>query len=339
MNPLPTSSSTVYFAPGERNVFFHILTACNLACRHCYIRPDQHGTQALDRRTMLDWLELFYDPEKDNNLVFLGGEPTLHKYLAEGVRAARKLGYRSITIDTNGFLFHELLDRITPADAGLNFSLDGPDPTVNDGLRGEGVFDICTANLKKAAGRNFSVGVIYTVSSANIDALHRMPALLADWGARRFFIQVIGLRGKSARDDQRLQVTADRWLETVPAAARRAAERGIEVVYPKVYLEETEPFACAGNVAENFFVFPNGRVYLCPLCEDLPIHAYRIEDGRLLERSDLTEKRLFGLQIPEGCVMNKLLQPGNIDYDTAGRPLHRIACCLLKQRVRPAARP
>ena len=335
-SPSP-SERTVYFAPGERNIFFHILTACNLSCRHCYIRPDQHGNQAVDRQAMLAWLKMFYDSKKANNLVFLGGEPTLHPDLAEGIRAARKLGYRSITIDTNGLLPQDLLARLRPVDAGLNFSIDGPDPATNDPLRGEGVFATCTDNLKKAVARGFSTGVIYTVSSANINALDRMPDLLADWGVERFFIQVIGLRGKSAQGGRRLQLTADRWLASVPAVARLAAERGIETIYPTVYLEKGEPFACAGQVADNFFIFPNGRVYRCPLCEDLPIHAYRIEGRKLIERSGLTEKPLFSLQIPEGCVMNKLLQPGNIAYDPDGRPRHRISCCLLKQRVAPSA--
>ena len=338
MKPETTAARTVYFAPGERNIFFHILTACNLSCRHCYIRPDQHGRQAVDRRTLIDWLQLFYDPAKANNLMFLGGEPTLHPDLVDGVHAARKIGYRSITIDTNGLLPNDLLVRLDPADAGLNFSLDGPDPATNDPLRGKGVFATCTDNLKKAVARGFSTGVIYTVSSANIDALDRMPELLADWGVKRFFIQVIGLRGKSAQGGRRLQLTADRWLETVPAVARQAGERGIETIYPTVYLAKDEPFACAGQVADNFFIFPNGRVYRCPLCEDLPIHAYRIEGQQLIERSGLTENRLFCLQIPEGCVMNKLLQPGNIAYDSAGRPQHRISCCLLKQRAAPSTR-
>jgi hypothetical protein len=44
---------------------------------------------------------------------------------------------------------------------------------------------------------------------------------------------------------------------------------------------------------------------------------------------------LFELTIPEGCVMNKLLQPDNIDYDAQGRPQHRISCCLLKEALDP----
>ena len=49
----------------------------------------------------------------------------------------------------------------------------------------------------------------------------------------------------------------------------------------------------------------------------------------------ITEKKLFSLNIPEGCVMNKLLQPGNLEYLPDGSPRHRISCCLLKQEIRP----
>jgi hypothetical protein len=52
----------------------------------------------------------------------------------------------------------------------------------------------------------------------------------------------------------------------------------------------------------------------------------------------LNEADLFTLDIAEGCVMNKLIQPGNLAYDEAGRPLYRIACCLLKEEV-PANDP
>lgn len=338
MTSLPMAR-TVGFKPGERNVFFHLLTACNLACRHCYINPLQHGTNTLPKDTVLSWLKLFARPERQTNLILLGGEPTLHPDLPAIIRAAKSLRY-AVTVDSNGYLFHDLLERITPKELDyLSFSLDGPDAAVNDPLRGEGVFAVCTANIRKAVTAGFNTSLIYTVSRRNIDALHRMPELLAAWGVRRFFIQVIGLRGNPASKEQGAaggwQADPGQWLAVVPQVAEAAARLGIHVIYPKVYLEEGEVFQCAGVVAENFFVFPNGRVYQCPLCEDHPIHSYEIIDNRLIHRQGLNEDRFFPLVIPEGCVMNRLLQPDNIAYRPDGAPVHRISCCLLKQEQLP----
>jgi len=329
------TARTISFRPGERNIFFHLLTACNLACAHCYINREQHGSGMVSKQQLEDWLSLFLAPGQENNLIFLGGEPTMHPDLAHGVKTARRLGYDSITIDSNGFLFNDILTRIAPEEAVLSFSLDGPDPLVNDPIRGQGVFATCTANLKKAKAMGFRTSLICTVSSRNLAALHRMPDLVAELGVDRFFIQVIGIRGKSAASGQSdLQLTPEQWLDAVPLAAEQAARHGITVVYPKVFLEPTDLFQCAGRVAENFFIFPNGRVYQCPLCEDLPINTFRIEAGRLLKNQGLVEEKFFSLDIPEGCVMNKLLQPGNLRYDANGKPLHRISCCLLKQELR-----
>lgn len=327
---------TVGFRRGERNVFFHILTACNLSCSHCYINPTQHGANTLDIKTIKEWLKLFDDPNKKGNVIFLGGEPTMHADLPEAVRFAKGLGF-DVTIDSNGYLFHDFLSKVSPGEVDyLSFSLDGPDATINDPIRGEDVFNVCTGNLKKAIAKGFEVSVIYTVSRRNINHLHKMVPLLSDLKVKKFFIQVIGLRGKSATtsDEQEgVQVSRDEWLSVVPGVARKAADAGIHVTFPKVFLEEGEKFECAGTVSENFFIFPNGRVYQCPLCEDHEIHSYTIENNRLLKNEGLTEERFFQLTIPEGCVMNKLLQPDVIEYDESGRPKNRISCCLLKQEI------
>ncbi len=326
--------TTLEFKPQERNIFFHLLTGCNLSCKHCYINSDQHGKDMVSRETMEAWLQLFYEPTKDTNVIFLGGEPTMHKDLAHGVKFAKKLGYATVTIDTNGYVFHNILDKIEPEDAVISFSLDGPTAAVNDPIRGSGVFDTCTANIKKAIDKGFDVSLIYTVSSMNLAHLHHMPKLLAELGIKRFFIQVIGIRGKSATSTETLQLSPDEWLTIIPAVAEDAAERGIHVIYPKVFLEQDEEFACAGQLAENFFIFPNGRVYQCPLCEDFPLHTYEIHENTLQKNAGLSEAQLFNLQIQEGCVMNKLLQPGNLEYREDGSAKHRISCCLLKQEMK-----
>ncbi|PIE00953.1 MAG: heme biosynthesis protein [Acidobacteria bacterium] len=323
------------FKAAERNIFLHILTACNLSCKHCYINKEQHGSRQLDKKEIADWLRLFAAPEKTSNIIFLGGEPTLHPDLAASIILAKELGYQ-VTVDSNGYLFHDLLEKVTPQQLDyLSFSLDGPDALVNDPVRGSGVFATCTANIRRAIEKGFAVSVIYTVSRKNIAHLHRMGDLLLSLGVRKFFIQVLGLRGKSAAADSEAtsQVNRREWLATVPAVAASIARRGIHVTYPKVFLEDGEPFECAGNVAENYFVFPNGRVYQCPLCEDYPLHNYQIADGKLVKMEGLREESFFNLAIAEGCVMNKLLQPDTIEYGSNGKVRFRISCCLLKQEV------
>jgi len=326
---------TVGFRKGERNVFFHILTACNLSCRHCYINTTQHGSITLTKETIHKWIELFADKGKRTNLIFLGGEPTLHPELPSAIQKAKECGY-FVTVDSNGYLFNDLLDKTTPELLDyLSFSLDGPDAATNDPIRGQGVFDICTANIERAVQKDFRVSVIYTVSRKNLQALAGMVPLLTGLQVKKFFIQVIGLRGNSAsaESEETTQVSRQEWLETVPEVARLAAAEGIHVTYPKVFLDRDEQFECAGNVAENFFIFPNGRVYQCPLCEDHPIHAYRIENDTLIKNEGLREDSFFRLQIAEGCVMNKLLQSDNIEYDDQGRPRYKISCCLLKLEI------
>lgn len=336
-----TVRRTVAFSKNAVNLFFHLLTGCNLKCRHCYINPDQHGTSPLPIETVERWLSAFSDRGSAANVIFLGGEPTLHPDLPRAVRTAKAMGYGSVTVDTNGYLFHRILDRVAPEEVDwFSFSLDGSTPAVNDHIRGKGCFDACTTGIREAVKRGFRASVIFTVSTANLDDLPRMGGLLADLGVSRFFIQVIGLRGEGAKTDMAAdamgQVTRDAWLATVPPAAQAIAKRGIVVSFPKVYLEPEEPFECAGRVADNFFIFPNGRVYRCPLCEDFPIHGFAFREDRLEKRPPISECDLFELDIPEGCVMNRLVQPGNLAYGPDGNPLYRVACCMLKEEIAPA---
>lgn len=258
--------------------------------------------------------------------------------MAPAIKTARKLGYSSITVDTNGYLFNDILTNVTPKDVDyFSFSLDGATPKTNDRLRGKGCFENCIAGIKKTVAGGFNTSLIYTVSSANIDELDKMPVLLKDLGLNRFFIQVIGIRGKMGKPGKKgAQVSRSKWRSIIPDVAQKVARLGITVTYPRVYLEQEETFECAGIVAENYFVFPNGRVYRCPLCEDYPMHSMEFVENRLGKTEKINEVDLFQLDIPEGCVMNKIIQPENLGYEKNGSPAYRIACCLLKEEVQNA---
>ncbi|NQT68269.1 MAG: radical SAM protein [Desulfobacteraceae bacterium] len=328
---------TVAFTKTAVNIFFHILTQCNLKCKHCYINREQHGEQKLSIETIEAWLEVFARKNKTANVIFLGGEPTMHPDLPAAVKSAKKIGYSSITVDTNGYLFHDILSKVAPDEIDyFSFSLDGATRKTNDMIRGHESYDKCIAGIRKAVQAGFSTSLIYTVSTLNIHELDKIPLLLKDLGVNRFFIQVIGLRGESVKTGQeKLQVLRSQWLKIIPDVAQQIAELGITVSYPKVFLSSDEIFECAGTVAENYFIFPNGRVYRCPLCEDFPLHSMAIQNNMLVKTPKINEVDLFGLNIPEGCVMNKLIQPGNLSYNQNGEPEYKIACCMLKEEISP----
>jgi len=327
---------TVAFSKDATNVFFHILTHCNLKCKHCYINKKQHGENTLPLETIEAWLKVFASKTKNANVIFLGGEPTLHPDLSLAIKKAKALGYNSITVDTNGYLFHDILSKVEPDVVDyFSFSLDGVTRETNDIIRGKGSYDNCIAGIKKAILRGFTTSLIYTVSQMNLHELDRIAPLLKDLKVDRFFIQVIGIRGKSAGNSRKkLQVSRKDWLKIIPDAAQKIARLGITVTYPKVFLSPDEPFECAARVAENYFIFPNGRVYQCPLCEDFPLHSKVFKGNLLLDTPKINENDLFELNIPEGCVMNKLIQPGNLNYNTDGTPEYRVACCMLKEEIK-----
>lgn len=328
---------TVSFSKNAVNVFFHILTACNLKCTHCYINPEQHGRSALPLETIKEWLSAFAGKAKDANVIFLGGEPTMHPDLPDALRFARSSGYKSITVDTNGYLFNDFLNKVTPSEIDfLSFSLDGATEKTNDSLRGKGCYQTCTRGIREAVRKGFDTSLIFTVSRANIHELELMPDLLRGLGIKHFFIQVIGIRGEAAVEGKETtQISMKEWHEKVIPVAEKSAGYGIRTTYPKVFLDPEDTFECGGTEAENYFIFPNGRVYRCPLCEDFPINALEFREGRLEKTPMLNEDNFFGLMIPEGCVMNKMIQPGNIEYDSEKKPKTRIACCLIKKELEP----
>jgi len=328
---------TVAFTKNAVNIFFHILTQCNLKCKHCYINREQHGEQKLSIETIKAWLEVFARKNKTANVIFLGGEPTMHPDLPAAVKSAKKIGYSSITVDTNGYLFNDILSKVAPDEIDyFSFSLDGATRKTNDMIRGHESYDKCIAGIRKAVQAGFSTSLIYTVSTLNIHELDKIPLLLKDLRVNRFFIQVIGLRGESVKTGQeKLQVSRSQWLKIVPDVAQKIAGLGITVSYPKVFLSSDEIFECAGTMAKNYFIFPNGRVYRCPLCEDFPLHSMAIQNNMLVKTPKINEVDFFGLNIPEGCVMNKLIQPGNLSYNQNGEPEYKIACCMLKEEISP----
>lgn len=328
-------TKTAQFKPQCANVFFHILTRCNLKCQHCSIDPKVHGGNILNIGTIEKWLKLLTHPCLPSNLVFLGGEPTLHPDLPKAISIAKKLGFRSISVNTNGFLFNNILRRVSPAQVdNFAFSLDGATEKINDKIRGTGSFKICLNGIQKTMKTGFNTSVCFTVSQLNMNNLKLMPKLLKDLDTQRLFVQFVGVRGR-AKLIPNIQLNKQQWERTLSDLKKEAKKHQIWLTFPKIFLNPEEKFLCAGKCSQNLNIFPNGRVFKCPLGIDLAINFARIQSNKLIRsKKKVTENHLFDLKIPWGCPLSKIVHPDNFGLTKTGKPDFKIGCCMLKENLK-----
>ncbi len=138
------------------------------------------------------------------SLVLTGGEPTVHKSLLETIRLARKLGYETIQIQSNGrrFFYEDFCRELI--DAGANeFSpaLHGSKPEIHDELtRVPGAFVQVVAgirNLRKLGQRILSNTVI---TERNYQDLPELAKLLVSLGVNQYqfaFVHILGEADKN----------------------------------------------------------------------------------------------------------------------------------------------
>lgn len=211
-------------------VVWTISRRCNLHCVHCYADSEDHaypGELTLDEaRRMIEDLAQFRIPA----LLLSGGEPLYHPQLFELAEHAASLGLR-LTLSTNGTL-------ISPAVAArikqtgftyVGVSFDGLG-RINDIFRGKvGAFDAALAGVRhlKAVGQR--VGLRFTLTRRNVNALPQIFKLVEEEGIDRVCFYHLVYSGRGSRlghDDlshEETRAVLDRICEWVQGLACREA--------------------------------------------------------------------------------------------------------------------
>jgi radical SAM protein with 4Fe4S-binding SPASM domain len=125
---------------GPLAVHLEVVAACNLTCKHCFagVLPRNHHPL-----TLAEMEVLFGDLARLGSfrLGLTGGEPLLRKDLFDILDTATEQGLHPC-LTTNGMLITE----VTARQFGkrelvwLNVSLEGPDASIHDAIRGPGTF-------------------------------------------------------------------------------------------------------------------------------------------------------------------------------------------------------
>ncbi|MEF3280837.1 MAG: radical SAM protein [Elusimicrobiota bacterium] len=137
--------------------------------------------------------------KKIEQVVFTGGEPTIHPDIIKIVKAARQLKYRQIQIQTNGRTLSSIdfLKKLKNAGATeISPALHGPNPEIHDKLtNSKGSFNQTVMGIINARKLGLYVLTNTVINSVNYKYLPQIAKLLIYLNVNQFqlaFIHIIG---------------------------------------------------------------------------------------------------------------------------------------------------
>jgi len=296
---LPRLVSEVLDHGGPGYLQFAITNLCNAKCGFCGFAVDRFDPRQRRSVTLGEAREVIDICVRNHigYLLFVGGEPMVHRDLASMVRHAAERGVRPM-ICTNGSLFTDAnrLELARNGLAGVIMSIDAPD--VGRHEQNRGLPGVCE-KISRANAAFAKLGVQSTASvtvSRLIEDYSKLPAFLRGLGFTSctfsYPLTTLGSTYLSFSDSSLVAYRKDELIEVFEQIKRMKRESGFPVVNPSESLTEmqrhlrgeTERFGCLGG-HKYFYLDWNLDLYRChywetPMC---PIREFNpsklIRDG------------------------------------------------------------
>ncbi|MBU4070362.1 MAG: radical SAM protein [Nanoarchaeota archaeon] len=151
-------------------VLIHVLSECNLACKHCYAHNFKDKLSLKEIKKIMD----------DSKILgaslchFSGGEFFLREDYQDIVNYAHKL-FPYVEITSNGQLIDlDICNFLKNKISKLIISFEGPNAQVNDKIRGKGSFNKAKKAILIARKNKLNVGINFTITKQNIDLINEM---------------------------------------------------------------------------------------------------------------------------------------------------------------------
>lgn len=217
---------------GPKIAAIELTSRCNWNCGFCVSTDDDVEKSAEDCKRIIDGL-----PPSVKAVVFVGGEPTLHKGLWPLCGYAKKKGYKT-KIHTNGWLIKKWSDEQLALVDTINLPLDSMDATVNDSMRKRGALSLTKENIDYLESKKKNVSITTVVTKQNLDSLQKLRDYLtakniSGWKIFKFHPET----GNGHRHKKEFEITDEEFDSAV---------RGIELENAATYkINEFKNFSTA----------------------------------------------------------------------------------------------
>jgi len=253
-----------------------ITGACNLACRHCWVRAGEasasgHVPLQAVRRIVEEFAAL-----GGKGIRITGGEPLCHPDWLEMVRIATSLGFETVALQTNAMLFNdeslaELRELAFPG-LSVQVSLDGATAKAHDFVRGEGSFNGVMQGITGLvrAGLAARVSIFFTEMRHNLGEIPDLLELADSFGLGSV---ATGAMVRCGRASEAAPLAPPQVEQCLSLLARYDSDACFRERYHRLgsvaaLQWRTDNGRCEEGCSfiENPYLTPSGRLYPCLLC-------------------------------------------------------------------------
>lgn len=162
------------FLEGYRMLNIYLTNACNLCCKHCFMRS---GTPLKDELPADEWCRILSEFKENGgqSVTFSGGEPLMNHDFDDILIHASTMQLET-TVLSNGILWtQERIAKLAPYISQIQISIDGFDEPSNAKVRGAGHFDRIVHNVISFVncGIRTSIATTFTFQNLQDDAAER----------------------------------------------------------------------------------------------------------------------------------------------------------------------
>src|SRR4051812_38180542 len=275
---------------------FAITNICNAKCDFCGFAVDRFDPKMRRSVTLKEAKDVIDIAVKNHigYLLFVGGEPLVHKELRGMVRYAAERGINPM-VCTNGSLWNDKNMRELASDglSSVIMSIDSHDVTKHE--KNRGLPEVCR-KIKYANEFFAKLGIQTTASvtaSKLIDDYEKLPAFLKELGFESctFSYPLTSLASSylSFSDSSLVSYRAEELVQVFEKIKRMKRNSGFPVVNPSESLNEMqrhlrgqrEKFGCLGG-HKYFYLDWNLNLYRCHFWETPMCSIYDFDQSKLI---------------------------------------------------------